>query len=109
MNSFEWIVLVLVCVGGWFWSNSIRAREAGMRAAREGCAREGVQLLDDTVVCRSTRFDRDDDGRVVLQRAYDFEYSGSGQDRYRGAVVLLGIDVTMLDISEHHRHLRALH
>lgn len=109
MSSFEWIVLALVGVTGWFWFNSVRAREAGMRAARDGCAREGVQLLDDTVACRSTRFGRDDDGRVALRRVYDFEYSGSGQDRYRGSVALLGTDVTMLDIGEHRRHLRVLH
>ena len=109
MTSFEWLVLALACGIGWFWFDAARAREACMRAARDGCAREGVQLLDDTVACRSTRFGRDDDGRVALQRVYDFEYSGNGQDRYRGSVALLGIDVTMLDIGAHRRHLRVLH
>lgn len=109
MTSFEWLLLALVGAAGWFWFDASRAREAGMRAARDGCAREGVQLLDDTVACRSTRFGRDEDGRVALRRVYDFEYSGSGQDRFRGAVVLLGTDVTMLDLGAHRRHLRVLH
>jgi len=47
------------------------------------------------------RFARNDKGHMALRRVYDFEYSGSGNDRYRGSVMLLGDDVVMLDVSEH--------
>ncbi|MDX9698975.1 MAG: DUF3301 domain-containing protein [Rhodocyclaceae bacterium] len=101
MNTAELIGLLLLGGGVWFWLDSIRVRELGMRAARESCQREGVQLLDDTVSFRSLRPARDENGRACLRRAYDFEYSGSGNDRYRGSVMLLGSEVVMIDVSEH--------
>nr|MBL8457063.1 DUF3301 domain-containing protein [Zoogloeaceae bacterium] len=101
MNTAELIVLILLCLLAWFWLDSIKVRELGVKAARESCLREGVQLLDDTVAFRSLRPARDDNGQVLLQRVYDFEYSGNGNDRYRGSVMLLGREVVMLDVSEH--------
>ncbi|MFN3985677.1 MAG: DUF3301 domain-containing protein [Rhodocyclaceae bacterium] len=101
MNTYELLALLLLCGAVWFWLDSIKVRELGVRAARESCRREGVQLLDDTVAFRSLRAARDDNGRVALRRVYDFEYSGTGNDRYRGSVMLLGRDVVMLDLSEH--------
>jgi hypothetical protein len=101
MFTFELFALLALAVIAGFWFDAIRAREVGIRAARASCAREGVQLLDETVACRSTRLARTDNGRVTLRRVYEFEYSGSGDDRYRGSVMLLGKDVTMLDVSAH--------
>jgi hypothetical protein len=101
MFSFEIFSLLALGAAAWFWFDTNRAREAGVQAAKSSCMREGVQLLDDTVAFRSLRLTRDDDGRVALKRVYDFEYSGSGHDRHRGSVMLIGCEVVMLDISEH--------
>jgi hypothetical protein len=108
MITFELIALFALGVLAWFWYDTIKAREAGILAVRASCQREGVQLLDDTVACRSTRFARDDNGRMALRRVYDFEYSGSGNDRYRGSIMLLGKEVTLLDLSEHRGHLQVM-
>ena len=80
-------LLVLLALGllVWFWFDSLKAREAGVAAARAACRREGLQFLDETVVGRGLRPVRDDDGR-------------SGYDRYRGAVVLQGREVVLLDL-----------
>ena len=96
-------VMLLLALGlvGWLWWDTIKAREIGIQAARDSCRREQVQLLDDTVVCRSLRLARNDMGQATLRRVYDFEYSDSGNDRYRGSVMLLGREVMILDISEH--------
>lgn len=108
MHTFEWFALIALGCLVWFWYDTIRAREAGLQVARATCQREGVQLLDDTVACRSTRLARDDNGRMVLRRVYDFEYSGSGNDRYRGSVMIMGKDVAMLDVSEHRGDVRIM-
>lgn len=103
MLSFEVVMLVLCLGAAWVWLDGNRAREAGMRAARDSCAREGVQLLDDTVSCRSLRLGRNAKGHLAVRRVYDFEYSSSGDDRFRGSVMLLGHEVELLDVSEHHK------
>jgi hypothetical protein len=96
-------LLAVLMLGGivWFWFDSLKAREAGVEAARRACLREGVQFLDETVVGRGLRPARDENGRMVLRRAFDFEYSLSGNDRYRGAVVLEGREVVLVDLAEH--------
>lgn len=89
--------LALACIF-WFWFDSLRAREAGVDAAREACRREGLQLLDETVVGRGVRPARDENGRLRLQRAFDFDYSRSGFDRHHGSVVLRGREVVLVDL-----------
>ena len=96
-------LLTVLVLGGvvWFWFDSLKAREAGLEAARRACLREGLQFLDETVVGHGIRFARDDNGHLVLRRGFDFEYSLSGDDRYRGAVVIEGRDVVLVDTAQH--------
>jgi hypothetical protein len=103
MSGLELFFLLLLVALAWFWFDSLQAREAGMVGARAACRRESVQLLDETVVCRAMRLARDDDGRMAIQRVYEFEYSDSGEDRYRGSLVLLGRELIMLDLGAHRR------
>ncbi|HQZ02438.1 MAG TPA: DUF3301 domain-containing protein [Thauera sp.] len=96
--------LLTVLVSGavvWFWFDSLKAREAGLEAARRACVREGLQFLDETVVGHGFKFSRNDKGHLVLRRGFDFEYSLSGDDRYRGAVVIEGRDVVLVDTAQH--------
>ncbi|ATE62507.1 DUF3301 domain-containing protein [Thauera sinica] len=98
MSFPELLALLALGLLVWFWFDSLQAREAGVAAARVACRREGLQFLDETVVGRGLRPVRDEDGRLVLQRAFEFEYSRSGYDRFHGSVVLRGRDVVLLDV-----------
>jgi hypothetical protein len=108
MTLTELFVLLLTGSVVWFWLDSLKAREAGIVAARRACQREGVQLLDETVVGHGLRFARNDHGHVVLRRGFDFEYSVSGDDRYRGTVVIEGREVVLVDVSAHRLARRAV-
>ncbi|HRP65122.1 MAG TPA: DUF3301 domain-containing protein [Thauera sp.] len=108
MTLTELVVLLLLAGVVWFWFDSLKAREAGIEAARRACLREGVQFLDETVVGRGLRLARDERGHVVLRRAFEFEYSSSGDDRYPGAVVLEGREVVLVDVSAHRLARRAV-
>ena len=67
-------------------------------AARSACQSEDLQLLDDTVAISSLRLARNDAGRLLLQRVYDFEYSDTGDNRRNGSVVMLGHRVAVLNV-----------
>jgi hypothetical protein len=90
----------ILLLGGlaWLWFDSLKAREAAIDTARAACASEGLLLLDATVSISSLKPARDDDGRLRLQRAYDFEYSDTGNNRLRGSVVLIGHRVVLLNV-----------
>jgi hypothetical protein len=95
MEIFSLLLLVAIV---WLWMDSLKAREIAVRAARAACAADGLLLLDDTVAIANLKPVRDDDGRVKLQRAYDFEYSDTGNNRLKGSIVLLGDRVTLLNV-----------
>ena len=93
------IALLLACAAlVWLWLDSLKAREAAVLAARQACAIEGFMLLDDTVAIAALKLARNDDGHVQIQRAYNFEYSDTGNNRRNGSVVLLGRRVVLFNI-----------
>ena len=93
------IIFLLVCAGlAWLWLDSLKAREIAVRAARAACAADGLLLLDDTVAIAALRTARNDAGRITLERAYDFEYSDTGNNRLTGGIVLRGHRVVLLNV-----------
>jgi hypothetical protein len=73
-------------------------KEAAVRAARRACESHRQQLLDETVALQNVRPRRDTSGRMRLLRRYGFEFSGDGDERHRGAIELLGLKVTGIDL-----------
>ena len=89
----ELIVLLLFAALAWLWWDSISARERAVAAGKSACARDNLQFLDDTVECVSMRPARNEAGRLVLRRAYRFEFSDDGASRRAGSVSMLGAEV----------------
>ncbi len=94
----EIFFLILFAALGWLWWDSMQAREAAVAAARTACDAEGLLFLDDTVGIAAIKPARDADGRLRLQRAYDFEFSDTGDNRIKGSVVMLGRRVLLLNL-----------
>jgi hypothetical protein len=97
-SGWELLGLIVLAGGAWLWLDSLKARDGGIAAARTACHAEGLQLLDDTVSLASLRPMRNDDGRLLLRRVYNFEYSDTGDNRRNGSVVLLGHRVVLLNV-----------
>jgi hypothetical protein len=98
MPIYETIFILLMAGLVWFWLDSLKAREIGVRAAQAACEEEGLQFLDETVVGRLLRPARDDDGRLRLRRVFQFEYSDTGDNRRSGSVTLLGHQIEYLHV-----------
>lgn len=98
MDLSELLLWSLLALAVWFWLDSLKARETGIEAARQACIDEGVLFLDETVVGRSVKFARDDEGRLRLRRVYAFEYSDTGDNRRSGSVTMLGHEVELLHL-----------
>ncbi|MCW5576951.1 MAG: DUF3301 domain-containing protein [Burkholderiales bacterium] len=94
----ELLLFTLFLALTWLWWDSMQAREAAVAAARTACEAEDLQFLDDTVGIASLRPARNADGRLLLQRAYDFEFSDTGDNRMKGSVVMLGRRVLVLNL-----------
>ncbi|MDA1117598.1 MAG: DUF3301 domain-containing protein [Proteobacteria bacterium] len=95
---WETAAIALVFAGLAFWIDSLRARERAVAAGRAACVRYGVQLLDETVFFNRIALARDDEGRLRLRRSYGFEFSDTGDNRRRGAIVMLGAQLEDLQL-----------
>jgi hypothetical protein len=94
----EIVLLILFTALGWLWWDSMRAREAAVAAARTACEAEGLLFLDDTVGIAHIKPARNANGRLLLLRAYDFEFSDTGDNRIKGSVIMLGRRVMLLNL-----------
>lgn len=101
IGTAELIPIAALAAIGWFWFDSLRAREAAVEAARLACAADRVQLLDDTVALVSLRPQRASGGTLALRRIYRFEFSDTGNNRLGGSVTVLGSVVQMLYLEPH--------
>ncbi len=84
------VVLLALGMMLFFWWDSAGARERAREVARDCCARVGVQFLDDSVELIRLRLRRNTQGRLCFQRRFRFEFSSTGEARFRGQVDMLG-------------------
>jgi hypothetical protein len=90
MGTSGLLLLVLLGLIVWFWQDTLRARELALRAAGEACRNQQLQLLDGTVTLHRLALQRSKQGRVTLQRTFQFNYSVEGNDRRTGFIITLG-------------------
>ena len=90
---WEGAAILVILAGGYFWVDSLRARERALAAGRGACDRNGLQFLDETVSGAGMRLARDAEGRLRIRRVFVFEFSDTGNNRRRGSITLLGADV----------------
>jgi hypothetical protein len=92
-DFFMWLELALlfICIGVLLmWFDSIGAREQAIQLGHELSQRVSLQLLDETVACSRLSLQRNQHGRMLIQRHYDFDVSANGGDRLHCELVLLG-------------------
>ncbi len=92
------LLLVLLGLLMWLWQNSLRAREAAVRAAREACKQQQLQLLDGSVALQRLAPARLTNGRFSLRRTYLFGYSEDGMERKTGFVITSGNHVEQVGL-----------
>ena len=88
------VILILIVLGLLvYWWDTTRTNEVAIRACRNICESQGVQLLDATVSRQRLWLRRHPSGGVQICRLYSFEYSHNNEDREFGYLVLLGQQV----------------
>jgi len=69
-----------------FWWQASQIYELAVNSAKRTCNRCDVQFLDFTVVLKRWRFRRGSNGKIVIERHYQFEFTPDGDSRYQGQV-----------------------
>jgi hypothetical protein len=91
------IAILTLALLGWFWLDSLRARELATDIARAACDRRRLQFLDQTVALYRLGLRRTPPG-LRWRRVYRFDFSEEGVGRRMGCLVLVGLDLELLDL-----------
>ncbi|NCA69893.1 MAG: DUF3301 domain-containing protein [Sphingobacteriia bacterium] len=86
-NLFAVFLVLLI---GWFWLDSLRAREIATEICKAACARSGLQFLDQAVALRRMGLAWRAEG-LRLRRVYRFDFSEEGVGRRTGHLILRGL------------------
>lgn len=80
----------LLLLLGWFWLDSLRAREIALGICRVACEQRDLQFLDQAVALRRLGLRWRSEG-LRLRRVYRFDFSEEGVGRRQGYLVLRGM------------------
>jgi hypothetical protein len=84
---FPFLLLLL------YWWRSSGQKSVAVAAARAYCKDRNLQLLDETLLFKRYRIERDNRNHRRLCRLYEFDYSLAGADRHSGEIILSGFTV----------------
>lgn len=90
MSGTDFTLFVILLGGFLYWLDSIRAKEIATEHSRAACKKVSLEFLDETVSIKKLRLHRNSVGRLVFYREYKFEFSSTGEYRYKGVVTILG-------------------
>ena len=81
---------------GWFWLDTMRAREIATEICKTACSQRDLQFLDQTVALRRLGLAWRSEG-LRMRRVYRFDFSEEGVGRRSGYLVMRGM--TLEDLS----------
>ncbi len=100
--SLEYVLLIAVLgIAGVHWWRSLAVRELAVTKARAHCEALGLQFLDGGAALRGIWLKRDRRGRPCIWRSYEFEFSATGGERYRGRITTLADRVEAIHLPPH--------
>lgn len=91
-------VFLLILV---YWWRAQGVKHSAIRAVKSHCKSMDVQLLDDSVELKRFWFKRNTRGQLAIWRSYAFEFSSTGEERYQGRVIMLGMQLEQVDLAPH--------
>ena len=102
IQSVLWLSLFFLVI--YYWHNALKVKERAFAAAQKHCSEMDVQLLDENVYLRRLWFKRNPAGKLSLWRAFYFEFTVNGADRYTGRVIMLSANITEVQLDAHRLH-----
>ena len=102
LAAITWLFALVAL--GYYWWRALQAKDVAFAAAARHCREMDVQMLDQSVYLRRLWFKRNRNGVMSLWRAFYFEFTSTGEDRYTGRVVMLGRRIEGVQLDPHKVH-----
>ncbi|MDH5356154.1 MAG: DUF3301 domain-containing protein [Gammaproteobacteria bacterium] len=92
------ILLSLIAFVLQYWWQSGEYKGRALKLAAQYCQRNDLQLLDQSMVIKGYWPRRNERAVWVIRRTYDFEFTSTGQQRYRGKLTLMGYQFDKIEL-----------
>ncbi len=96
LSFLFWFTVAIALIS--FWWQSDKSKSLALAIASKHCKLHDLQLLDQSVVIRGLWPIRDTDHVLRLRRLYQFEFTSTGEQRYKGELVLWGRKLQGLEL-----------
>jgi hypothetical protein len=98
---FKFLLLFSVALAILYYFSAIRIRELAIMAAQKHCKQLDVQLLDQSVSLERVRLTKNIAHRLTIERKFGFEFTSTGDERYRGKLHMHGNRITDIAVQAH--------
>jgi len=88
IQDLYWLTLAGLVIS--FWWQSIQLRERALLHVKQYCKKMDLQWLDQNLVRKRIRIIFVTKIYWRLERSFQFEFTTTGEHRYRGVIVMLG-------------------
>ncbi len=99
LSSIFWTALVVTLFSFWWQGDKIKA--TALQHLYQYFREQDLQLLDQTIVLKGVRPHRGDSGSLQLRRRYGFEFTSTGEERYKGLIELSGRKLLSIELEAH--------
>ncbi len=99
LSVIFWLCCMAAVVAFWWHSDIVKSQ--ALKLADTYLDQLGLQLLDQTMVIKGVFPVQDNGGSLCLRRRYCFEFTSTGEARYRGEIVMVGRKQQSLELEPH--------
>ena len=99
ISSVLWLIAIGLVILYWF--HALKVKDIAFLAAQRHCVEMQVQMLDQSVYLKKIWFKRNEQGKLQFWRAFYFEFTVTGEDRYLGRVLMLGNRLGPVQLAPH--------
>lgn len=99
LSSIFWSALFVGLIS--FWWKGDQVKSIALKYLYQYCQQQDLQLLDQTIVLKGVWPHRNDSGSLQLRRRYEFEFTTTGEQRYKGLMELSGRRLQRIELEAH--------
>lgn len=98
---FELLVIIPIVGAVIVWFHLLAVKDLALAAAKRHCRQMGVQFLDGSVVLTGVKLTRSSSGSRALAQRFQFDFTVTGERRYRGQTVFVGKRQVSMQLDPH--------
>jgi hypothetical protein len=99
LSSIFWTALFITLISFWWQGDMIKT--IALQYLDQHFRQQDLQLLDQTIVLKGVWPRRDESGSLQLRRRYRFEFTSTGEERYKGLIELSGRRLQRIELEAH--------